>query len=83
MCIRLLIKLNPRSVRSTFGALNVHIKLLINASDMSVAAACWRGIAEEYLVRKSWIVRIYVFPAFVVGNGPMMLLSRMLSPVCL
>ena len=65
-----LLKTVPWSVRIAFGAPNLHMKDLTNASAVSQAVCCTRGMAREYLVRKSWMVRMYTFPDGVVGSGP-------------
>lgn len=57
--IKELRKLVPWSVRMALGAPKRHIKFRINASATSVAVVVFRGIAREYLVSRSWIVRKY------------------------
>jgi len=58
------------SVSQALRATNVQMKSFVNASATCIAEACFRGIAKEYLVKRSWIVRMYRLPELVDGSGP-------------
>lgn len=65
-------KLRPWSDKIAFGAPNRQIRLLIIASAVLKTVMSRSGTASEYLVSRSCMVRIYVFPCAVVGRGPTM-----------
>jgi len=69
--ITLLLKFEPWSVIQAFGAVyGILINFSTSASAILDDVICFSGTATEYLVSRSWIVSMYLYPLLVVGSGP-------------
>ena len=65
------VKLDPWSDKISSGNPSL-AKVSHNASATVVASVLLRGMASGYRVAKSIIVKIYLFPLFVLRSGPTM-----------
>ena len=70
VAITSLIKLLPWSVWIARGHPNREMNCSARAIAIAVDSVFLRGMASEYLVRLSCIVKIYLLPFSVSGNGP-------------